>query len=371
MTSTLPEHLFDHLDDIRDKYEDDEYFQNFLLSRTYPHEFSTWLVATAPSDKFKFNINLDAAVVILRHLYSMVNTFTRYHEQTKVQEKSHPILRFIWADFQDDSDESVKAQSVIRHEMQVLDDPSGQATVYDLLERHAMWNTLWARKPFQLFHPTVLGRPQGAKKWDIIKHHPDIVKSSLVRWDGAQPLGDRISGMFGQGVSRKTGSQFVYMFNDPAIIRVRYEHTAQEQSPATYEDLRHIYIHPHRRKHRKNEKDEDVFIKDKETQEERVLYTLVAIVRCSRQADEADRIRLYSVIGSPLSLPIALKQYVGKYWNLGDADPGRVYLLFYANAPPDIITGQHGEPIAREQPDTAQLIRDMKASIIPIKKTSK
>ncbi|KAJ8131456.1 hypothetical protein O1611_g2170 [Lasiodiplodia mahajangana] len=242
--------------------------------------------------------------------------------------------------------------------------PKGQVMVFDLLERPAMWNSIWTREPFHLYHATVLGRPQGAEEWKVISHHDRIVENSLVRWDGSQPLGDRISSLFGEGVSGVTGNEVVFMFNDPAIIRVRYEHTAKERPRASYKDLHQIYVHPHRLRREKNKDGGGFLVKDNDA--ELVPYTLVAIVRCSRQAEEADRIRLYSVLATPISLPVALKQYVGTYWNLDDDDPGRVYLLFYAHAPPDPLTGRHGEPIARKPANANQIMKKIKSAILPL-----
>ncbi|KAI8950547.1 hypothetical protein F4801DRAFT_602274 [Xylaria longipes] len=368
MTSTLPEHLFANLGDLRVKYADDESAQNFALSRTYPAQFSNKNAENAPSyrqgHKFKFNLNFDAAIVVLRHLNSIVNSKYRHGDSIMKEELSHPLLRFIWADFESES--SIVAQSILRYEMQAVDDPQGRATVFELFERPAMWNTLWARKPFQLFHPTVLGRPRGAKMWKVILPQASVVEESLVEWDGATPLGDHISSLFGRSVNRRTGDEFVEMFNDPAIIRVRYKHTANTQPPATYQDLRQIYIKPRRIKQDKN--DASLLIRaPPEEDKERILHTLIAVVCCSGQAEEADRIRLYSIVGKPLSLPTDLNKYAGTYWNIGDADDaGRVYLLFYGMAPPDPISGQHEEPIARKEPNVESLIKAMKASILPI-----
>ncbi|KAI1145816.1 hypothetical protein F4825DRAFT_473448 [Nemania diffusa] len=366
MTSTLPESFYDNLDDLRAKHKDDQSSQNFALTRTYPATFSIKSVEKAPSRQqlhtFKFNTNFDAAIVVLRHLYSMIHLSFRSDEDMQAEERNHPLLRLIWADFQDTSDASITAQSNIRYEMQMLDDPQGQVSVLELLERPAMWATLWKRAPFQLFHQTILGRAKGAQGWHVIEHHKSIIEHSLVRWDGARPLGDRISGLFGQRVSRETEEQFVYLFNNPAILRVRYQHAAQGQAPATYQDLRQIYIRHSRRAY--EDRDGQGFLVKAKT-EERCLYTLVAVVRCSNQAGEGDRIRLYSNIGHAISLPIGLKEYVGTYWNLGDSIPNLTYLLFYARAPPDSITGHHNEPIARKPVNVNSTIKAMKASIIP------
>ncbi|KAI0474533.1 hypothetical protein F4859DRAFT_481118 [Xylaria cf. heliscus] len=248
--------------------------------------------------------------------------------------------------------------------MQAIDDPQGRVTVFELFERPAMWNSLWAREPFQLFHPTVFGRPRGAGEWKVIKNQASVVEESLVDWDGSNSLGDHISNLFGRSTNRQTGDEFVEMFNDPAIIRVRYKQASDSRSPATYQDLRQIYITPRRMKQADHGPCTLVrAAPDKD--EERVPYTLMAIVLCSGQAGEADRIRLYSVVGHPLSLPIRLNKYVGTYWNMGDVDDaGRIYLLFYGRAPPDPISGQHEEPIARKEPNAKSLIKAMKASTI-------
>ncbi|KAJ2998468.1 hypothetical protein NUW58_g307 [Xylaria curta] len=311
MTSTLPQHLFDDLGDLRENNKHAEkapsYRRDHLL---------------------KFNINFNAAIVVLRHLYSHVNIKCRFNEVIEKEERSHPILRLIWAGFEDDS--ATVAQSILRHEMQHLDDPRGQITVSDMFERPAMYNTLWHREPFLLYHPSLLGRPRGAKEWRIIKDGETVAKDSLVWWDSDNNLGDYIGSMFGRRAHKVTGDEFVDSFNDPAVIRVRYEHTAKDKPPVTYQYLRQIQIPP--RRLGPSPDDPSVLVRlPLEKDKERSLYTLVAVVRCSGKVDESDRIRLYKVIGHRLSLSIKLKEYVGTYWNLGDVnDPGRVYLLFYA-----------------------------------------
>ncbi|KAI0965694.1 hypothetical protein F4678DRAFT_467373 [Xylaria arbuscula] len=365
MTSTLPDNLFDNIGDLRKKYPDD-FVQSFALSRTYPAQFSIHNANHAPSYRpkdqlnFKYNLNLDAAVVVLRHLYSMV--LQRQSDTITRDELSHPILRFIWADFEDES--SIAAQTILRFEMQTLDDPQGKMTIFDLFERPAMWNTIWSREPFLLYHPRVLARPKNATMWKVIDHNKGVSKKSLVQWDGANDLGAKISSLFCRSSHIPTGDQFVEMFNDPAIIRVRYKHTAQHQPPATYQDLREILVAPRRIKPAENDFATLVRLSPEEDSE-RIRHTLVAVVRCSGQAEEADRFRLYSVTGQPMSLPITARDYVGIEWNIGDIeDPGRVYLLFYTRSLPTPITGQHGEPIARRTPDMISKIMAMKKSIL-------
>ncbi|TGJ84442.1 hypothetical protein E0Z10_g4294 [Xylaria hypoxylon] len=325
MTSTLPEHLFTNLGDL-------------------------------------FNLNFDAAIVVLRHLNSHVHADYRHSDSIVKEELCHPILRFVWADLESES--SVVAQIILRYEMQVVDDPKGEITLFKLFESPAMWNSLWAREPFRLFHPTILGRPRDGMKWKVVRAHASIIEESLVKWNGAKGLADHISSLFCRTVHVETGHQFVEMFNDPAIIRVLYKHTAEGQAPATYQDLREIHIAPRRITQSKDDLTQLVRLAP-EDDKERVRYTLVAVVRCSGQAEEADRIRLYSVIGHPMSLPTGLNKYVGTYWNIGDAnDPGRAYLLFYAQAPPDPISGLHGEPMAHKQSNVKSVIKAVKASII-------
>ncbi|KAI0414993.1 hypothetical protein F5X98DRAFT_347661 [Xylaria grammica] len=365
MTSKLPEHLFAGIGDVREKHTD-RLAQTFALSRTYPPPFTRRDARDAPSyqegRQFTFNLNFDAATVVLRHLYSTINANYRHSESIAREELNHPLLRFMWADFESRS--SSAAQNILRHEMQCADDPEGKITVSELFERPAMWNSLWARRPFRLTHPDVLGRPRGAKAWDVIPPEDTVVEDSLVAWEGAGDLGDHISSRFGRFSDAETGDQFVYSFGHPAIIRVRYQHTAQGQPLATYRDLRQIHVTSRQLKVvREGPFTTARAVPEKDT--ERVLYTLVAVVRCSDQAGEADRIRLYSVIGQPISLPTSFNKYVGTYWNVGDPeDPGRPYLLFYARAPGD-FSGLHEEPIAHKEMGVGALNNALETSHRP------
>ncbi|GAP90345.1 hypothetical protein SAMD00023353_4900870 [Rosellinia necatrix] len=361
MTSKLPEQLLNDLGDVRQKYADDEYAQNLALSRTYPAPFNRKNIENAPSyqpgQEFTFNLNLDAAVVILRHLYSLLHVQQRHSDAIAQEELAHPILRFIWADFESGS--TSVAQSILRYEMQLADDPKGELTVFKLFERPAMWDSLWARRAFRLYHPTVLGKGRDAEEWRIVDSQENVIEESLVRWDGATNLGDYISALVGYTIDRVTQHRFIEFFGDPGIIRVRYQHTSDRQPPATYEDLRQIHIKPQRYRHAEDDPSRWVIYES----EEPIRYMLVAVVRCSTQATEADQIRLYSIIGNPLSLPMDLKNYAGTHWNINKDDPGRIYLLFYARAIAGTIHGLQGE-IARKEPNTGSLIEEMMGSTI-------
>ncbi|KAI8631397.1 hypothetical protein F5Y19DRAFT_493294 [Xylariaceae sp. FL1651] len=354
MTTTLPDSLFAALGDLRVKYAGSEITQNLVLMRTYPSPFSNTRATQAPSytANIKFNTNFDAAVVILRHLYHTVairfrgdkkETLKELCEDLEKEERDHPLLRFIWADFEDTSDAAVAAQAILRYEMQKADDPEGRATVSSLLENGAM--------------------PQGVEKWKVIPHGDSIGEDGLVRWDGSLPLGQHIGDMFGIYIDKAQGHKFRYSFNYPAVIRVRYAHTNKSKPPAMYKDLSRIEICTHKLV---DESDGDKVILT-ECNKELMTYTLVAVVRCSNdQSREADRIRLYDVIGNPLSLPMTMKDYTGTYWNLGD--PNCVFMLFYAQALARPITGQRGGPVAYKVPNTKAIMKEMRASLNPIVK---
>jgi hypothetical protein len=282
-------------------------------------------------------------------------------------EERHPLLRFVWATFNNPSEENVAAQSIIRYEMQKGDDPTGTKSVYQILERLSLWRTLWSRKPFFLFYPEVYRRRKGMGTWDAYKHEDGIGEHHLIRWDGSQPLAERISDMFGTYETKDGTEERMYLWDDPDIIRVRYQHAAQDRPPATYDELRRIMVCPRRvRDEGRSGKDFVVTLPSPEEDTERIPYTLIGVVFCSNKLGECDRIRLYQTFGNPIHMPMRLKNITGTQWNLGDSsDPGRVYMLFYTPGFQRQPTLSHNDPIARKKPEEGRLIAKEMGAIKP------
>ena len=105
------------------------------------------------------------------------------------------------------------------------------------------------------------------------------------------------------------------MFNNLAIIRVRYRHNNNTQPHAVYESLRRIGVCPPRMHIEERGNRHTIRMTALEADEERVAYTLVAVVRCRShdpdEIEEADRVRLYNIFGQHQSFPTDLHGYFG------------------------------------------------------------
>ncbi|KAI0004729.1 hypothetical protein F4779DRAFT_621319 [Xylariaceae sp. FL0662B] len=360
--------IFQGLMDLREKYPGDVMAQNFALMRTYPVQFSKRDAEKAPSHSADVRMpdtgNLDAAVILLRHLYHVVALRYRGDSDTSSEvlcqkmteeESTHPLLQFVWVDFEDEA--GAEKQSIVRYEM-LKDAPDGKATVYGLLENESMWKTLWRREPFLLYHPTILKKPRGAAEWDVVPCEDTVglVKESLVSWDGAGNLGDRISGLFDSLADDETNAEFLFPFSDPAVIRVKYDHTTNE-GRKSWEDLKTITMDPNRLENNKP-----------------VTYALIASARCAKTPDGseelgADRIRLFDVLGQPLILPMEMKHCASTYWSTGQG-VGCMCLLFYARKMARDTSGGHELEVPSKADNLRTTIKAMKTSLIPIQSGS-
>ncbi|KAI0389498.1 hypothetical protein F5Y17DRAFT_472883 [Xylariaceae sp. FL0594] len=213
--------------------------------------------------------------------------------------------------------------------MQKAYDPAGNKSVYDMLETEAMWRTLWNRPPF-LFHPKLFRKRQGEEAFEVIPHDGLSAQHHLIRWDGSQPLAERVCDMFGTYKSPDGKQTRYYIWNDPNIIRVHYRHDAPGR-PATYEDLRRIKISPCRARVEGQVGDKFTMTQSDPTEDsEKIIYTLIAVVRCARGGEGPDSVQLYDTVGSRVRIPLRMKAIAGTQWTLGNAaDHNRAYMLYY------------------------------------------
>lgn len=373
------------LGDLRIKFSGNEMAQNLALRRSFPALLSQRAIqrmATYQGGNWTEShwVNgLSGAIVLLRHLYSMIAMRYRGDETTsdmetmekmRQEEKENYLLRIVWAyaDNRPDFDITGKVRGhILKHH-----DTDEVPSIFNLLENPSMWNTIWNRPPLRLYHRVVLGRRRGERDW--VQHAlGDMVgwaEEGLILWDGDGSLGEWISQRFGITFYEKQMCDFRHAFGDPAIIRVLYRHRSNVPAKR-YHDLKQIKFDP-RRPRQKVDDDGKMTLVEEADSEERVVYNLVAVVKCldpqssSNNEDKDDRIRLYERHGQAIMLPMSCNKFTGIQWEIGSGSyPLPDYLLYYAQTPPVDARGGHGEEIAPKPEGLKALIEEMKVSRIP------
>ncbi|KAI1812524.1 hypothetical protein GGS20DRAFT_557791 [Poronia punctata] len=367
--------LFAQAGDIR-KY--DIQYQNFLLQKTFPADFDIRYVEPtlkhvdpklSVDPKFVFNNSWNVATMIIRHIYHCIPPRHRGYAEgeedkaqaarvaalIKEQEDNFPFLRFTWVEL---SRETWNVQSAIRYLIQKEHDPLGQMKAIDILESPELLRSLWCRDEFQLQSPYWFVKDKDKEEWHL-EIRNNLMENEVLRWDGSVPLADYIHTKF-RTLKSTTGRLYINRWNNPNIIRVRYEHTSTT-APFRFDALRRLVLSPDRLVE-KSRKGALVDLEIDKTDYE-APYTLIAVVLCARAETERDMIRLYNVFGMPEPFSVDLE---GMAWLEGDiGDPGRAYMLFYAHGPPQPLVLRDNRPVATPSPRIEALRAMMRGSIEP------
>ncbi|KAI1798643.1 hypothetical protein F4811DRAFT_173875 [Daldinia bambusicola] len=314
---------FDTLCDLREKYPGDELSQNYALTTQIPtrsrrqtrklHAYSD------PSDREEFA--LDAAIVVARHLLAAADGQYR-----QMKRETH-LTRLLWADFSDPegSDAQEEARNSILESYKKNPDVAS-VTFYSVMESKEMRDILWSLPAFQLWHPTVMAKKEGTKKWEKanIEDPARLSKEALIIYNGTGDLGEHISKKF--GIFLKDGIVQCWRSNEAVAIRVFYTNTAQTAGPKKWKDLREIWVRSPGAREVVDENG-DITRRFDPTGGPPKRYILLATVYLGAWKDEADRVRLYGADGEYVPLPTAALPYTGIEWRLGN--PGDRYLLYY------------------------------------------
>ncbi|OTA56760.1 hypothetical protein K449DRAFT_437600 [Hypoxylon sp. EC38] len=302
MASSSHRIAFEKLGDLRMKYPDSEDQQNYALAMQFPRRYN-WRVGQGDQKTLgvgryseKEVCALDAVIIVLRRLLAIVSW-----EHRGVDDRN-PFACMIWADLADE--DGVEAQhqarfAILNRFQEILE---GRPICFlNLMENEVMWETFWSLPALKLWHPTVLARKENPaneleKKWTKaeIEDPGNLIKVALIKYRGHKALGD-----------------YVTERNEPAVLRVLYDHQDDDTSPKVWNDLKRIGVNSHR------------------------LFRDEQVVRLGK--DENDRIRLYDINGRCIQLPNQTLNYSGTEWRLGS--PNDRYLLYYTPEPPRPLVG--------------------------------
>ncbi|KAF3067113.1 hypothetical protein GL218_08926 [Daldinia childiae] len=334
---------FEKLRDLREKYPGGELAQNYALTRQIPRRFrmGTGRLNKGDYDKMcREAFALDAAIVVARHLLAAVAD--RYRQI----KSGSPLARMIWADLEDT--DSFQQQQSAR--MAILESfrekrKGEQISFYSVMESQEMLDTLWCLPAFQLWHPTVMAKKEGTKKWEKteVEDPALLTRKALINYSGAGDLGAHISDSFGMFLDGNIVQH--WKSNEPVVIRVFHSNNAQAEEPKTWKDLREIWVKSHRLRDVEDETGRATRRYDK-TGGPPKRYILLATVRLGAWKEENDRVRLYGADGEYVHLPKDTINYAGIEWTLGTV--GDRYLLYYRLATlPPAVGGSGSEFVVR------------------------
>ncbi|KAI1084501.1 hypothetical protein F5B20DRAFT_575824 [Whalleya microplaca] len=321
--------------------------QDVLLAYQYPATYSELDIEVRKHAVRDMN-GLDVLTVVIRQAYLQLKEEYRGMEpeegepipddldEIRRDEARFPLLLLAWADLAD-TEVCRQMQNIIRHDIvdAFLQDGYPAATTgmafRALTESDIMLETLWKRRPFQLYRQPVLSQPlDRPETWSIVTHPPppsEWARSSLVTWNCRGNLGGFISAKFGCFTSRGDNRRYYYQFNEPAVIRVLCQ-VPKDSDPAykppTFNHIRTIRINgavltctsaPGK----------DV----KLSRFQESLYSVIAVVRLRDDEQKHDLIRTYMVDGPKTSGPADFA------WQLDDwkfGTPGTSYMVYYSLA---------------------------------------
>ncbi|KAI1134684.1 hypothetical protein F5Y05DRAFT_421875 [Hypoxylon sp. FL0543] len=351
--SQSPSH--DTLGDLREKYAGNEYAQNFVLSLHYPVPYD----GKIPLDNDDVN-SLDAAIVVLRHLFAQVSADGRDGWD------GNPLERMIWAVLGEPSgrEEQSRARFEILKTCKERVEGLQAATFFNLMENRLMWDTVWKRLVFMFWHPQIVEMVDGADSFELVEfcgEPSQLAMEGLIEYEGQGTLSDFLSNQLGVKRDEETKTSYLWHFNDPVILRVAYVHNPANGEPKTFKDLARISINPHRFK--KSEEDGSFIYSYDSEDPERVAYVLVAAVCCQNRQDSTDRIRLYRITGQPIAFAAdSIGRFGGDQWKLGQKETR--YMLYYALTPAGVPSDVVQEEIAPRRLEPT-VLRSMEAWMTP------
>lgn len=329
--------------DLREKISD-EGAQNLILGKQIPRENSGKSLENAKLDAHEFKAyeygSLDAAICVLRHLFAHIGAEWREGND------NNPLESMVWADL---NESSGPAQSCVRyHILKHLRTLGGNVTLnYEqIMENKTMFETVWVRDAFMLWHRAVYERRYGSKIWTQVefKKLPKLAELSKIKYNGKGDLGELISSKFGRENMEEEELDLHWQSNSPSIIRVLYDNTESESMTRSFNELARITVDGQRLDEEVDDQGRTRLLL-KPGVKDTIKYQLIASVRLGNSYDQKDRIRLYRIDGEPIRhTATLLGRFAGVKWNIGD---NARFMLYYAQELPNRPSG------GREPPEIA------------------
>ncbi|KAI1134685.1 hypothetical protein F5Y05DRAFT_421877 [Hypoxylon sp. FL0543] len=349
---------FTVLGDLRDMHPRSANVQSGFLQYQLPVHY---LPSLHPSEGGPGDMSgMDVFVCAVRHLYAHHPLKWRDGADIRQEELKNPVLRFAWSDLGRRED-CVQAQNSLREGIAdyLLGGHFGVANLsfLGLAESRLMHQTLFAREPFQLYHPNPMSQRIAAQEpgeedepenenWDLENGRSDpaeMAKRSLITWNGLGDLGDLVSSKFGIFENPSTNMRYYFSSGTPAFIRVHY------YAPATdapeFNDLKEIIVDGKEVYLRPGTEICDIPPKEQRARR----YVLIMTVRLGEAGagGDCDLIRRYSLDGKEVVAPRGF-HYANETWRLGES--GRQYMLFYCMAQEDSTSSSTRLPEVQKMP---------------------
>ncbi|KAI1865059.1 uncharacterized protein JN550_008605 [Neoarthrinium moseri] len=279
---------------------------------------------------------VDVVVTLLRHLSSMLAPWTRAPWRRDGEEFTNedrfPILRLAWSDLSRTL-ESMAAQdearrAIVTH-LGIMDRP---VTFLDIMDCPLMYEALMQTKAYQLYSSLIVSQPLEESlngKWDIDgtgASRLDLARRCVVHWDCQDDLDTHVSKKFGFFEHRGNGRRYLYQFNQPGILQVRFRSLVASRAERQQ-------LHGFRKIWKITVDGSTICQVDENGHycteaNPRYDYVLVAVVRLRDGAIPNDVIRRYSANGDHVHEPSDFLHAGTHRWSV--ADENTSFVLFYA-----------------------------------------
>ncbi|KAI2601973.1 hypothetical protein GGR54DRAFT_626231 [Hypoxylon sp. NC1633] len=331
------------LGDLRSRYAGDLYAQSMVLTKDCPLPYVETEARKSPDWDKELAIgmrevnSLDAAIVVLRHLFERVGTSGREGSD------GNPLEAMIWADLADPSTaiEQTKARYLIIKKFCVAY-PQKQLSFYNLMENRRMWDTVWQRPAFMFWHKEVLERRKDASDWERVEHKipRELARDACILYRGKSTMSKHVESYMGAMWSEEMDVWYHWRSNHPVVIRVEYRHDPGNGESKKFEDLSEINIDPQALLNRVDEQGKP-YSAYYQHDSERIRYVLTVVVRLGDAQDPKDRVRLYDIYGKPRKCPGSHEMSTrisGSKWTLGEQGQQRAsYMLYYTYVSRDLF----------------------------------
>ncbi|KAK7930988.1 hypothetical protein PG985_001700 [Apiospora marii] len=350
--------MLDKLVDIRDVFPDDRESQIFFLQNQEVTAFDAAAARVAKEDKIGSTNGLDLLIRVVRHLLAQL---TEEFHNPAPGEAPNPLLELVWADLERDGGRHTHKARV--DVLKAFFPGQGLArqdlSFVALVNHELMLKTIWRRFPFLLFDPHTWSRKTGEqgesfKRDDAAMQTEEwltgLARQSLVHFNNQKPLRAAIEAGFGIFADPQRGREYLFQFNEQAVIRASYTSDKRTQSsvdPSVMVDSRRLV-----------DGDASGQMVIPEPGSHLVSYNEVAAVHVYQEPSE-EFLELFLADGTPLSLAQACVE----------RRHCKAYMFFYVQAPTDILA-HPSVPSEQNYASTIEAMRVIAGEVEPPKRDS-
>ena len=319
--------MLQNLIDIRDLFPGDRDSVIVYLQNQQFVPFDASIARVAKSDEIGSTCGLDLLIRVIRHLLAHLAEDWYGPDPGEVP---NALLELAWADLErQDGRETHKARVDVLKAFYPDQDLVTQDLSFETLAKHElMHKSIWRRLPFLLFDPHTwsrkIGRDDDRFEPDDANENPQdwrsgLAQQSLVDCNRSDfpSLKEAVEGRFGIFSDPQRGREYVFQFNEPGVIRARYDYhhgpgPSNTENVMTLENLRAV------------EGPQPGVLVPPEPGSRLIEYNKVAAVHMYENP-KSDFLELFHLDGSPIQVT-----QEGNSHQVGCV----AYMFFYLQAPP-------------------------------------